>query len=259
MAYGAPEPHPRSRGSAGPGAVERVEGPRPSHRTPMPPDPTEPEYSSRQSLFHPTFRWRLEGDALVVTPLAPDHAAPRGWAGRLAARFQIVDGGAGHPSWPERMPLMDITEIRVRFDPTRFDTNRYRCDLKGSGGANATLFSTSAQAPMVFRDQAASFSPFISALVERTQRVRPQVRIGAGLSGAAFVLEHGAVLLAVVALVSVLDLAGVPALGSVWVKGLVVAGSIGPLLLYSWRNRPRDLSLPLDPNVAPAPKAAPDP
>ena len=50
------------------------------------------------------------------------------WSG-----IKIEPGGAA------RFPYADITEVRLSFDPTRFDTRRHRCDVRSAGGARHAL------------------------------------------------------------------------------------------------------------------------
>ncbi len=47
--------------------------------------------------------------------------------------IKIEPGGAA------RFPYASITEVRLSFDPTRFDTRRYRCDVRGAGGDGHAL------------------------------------------------------------------------------------------------------------------------
>jgi len=180
-------------------------------------------YSARRNIREAEIGWQLSDDALICE------------AGPLAAVGEY---------WPKRVPYAEISAIRVRFDPTRFDTNRYRCDLRGPEGARYTLYSSSYAGFADFTDQGDSFSPFVRELMARVQRARPSAEVTTGLSWPAYLLQHGLVLIALLVLVTVLGIAGMPGFGSIWVKLALVVGYAGMLWRHARRNWPQDLSLP---------------
>jgi hypothetical protein len=144
------------------------------------------------------------------------------------------------------MPLREITSIRARFDPTRFALDRYRCDLVGEGGARISIFSTHYTGPGQFEDRGDRYARFVRALVLRTQRIRPSVKLTGGLAWPSFLFQHGLLLVALTALVTMLGIAGVPMFGAVWVKFVIILAYAGTVLRYAWVNRPSDMTLPTD-------------
>jgi hypothetical protein len=202
-------------------------------------------YSARRNVLEPVLTWRLADDALACECEGrPFIASKRPLAISILLGLVSWLLIASSKAWPASVPYRDITMIRLRFDPTRFDGNRYRCDLRNGAGARTTIFSTSYAGPGSFEDRAAHYAPFIRVLVQRVQVARPSVKIASGISWPAYVLQHGLLLAALLALVTVLGVAGLPGFGSNWVKLAIIASYGGALWRYARRNWPRDLSLP---------------
>ena len=88
-------------------------------------------HASRANIFQTEARWRLGADALVREGGEPANAPWYAHAARIFLRviwpwtgIKIEPGGAA------RFPYAGITELRLSFDPTRFDTRRHRCDVR---------------------------------------------------------------------------------------------------------------------------------
>jgi hypothetical protein len=190
----------------------------------------EPSFVARAGALEPCLRWRLTGDALLCE---------RGAAPALARWLRVRRN-----PWPERVPLREIASIRARFDPTRFAPDRYRCDLRGEDGARISIFSSHYAGPGQFQDHGEAYAVFVRALVLRTQRVHPSVKLAGGLSWPAFVLQHGLLLASLVALATMLGIAGFPLFASPWAKLAIILTYAGVALRYAWTNLPRDLTLP---------------
>jgi hypothetical protein len=212
-----------------------------------PSDTTELTFSARRSALEPCLHWRLTHDALHCAR-DPEPAAPPMRRGlRLALRVLLpwlrttLDD-----RWPEHVPLREITSIRARFDPTRFDRNRYRCDLRGPDGARISIFSTHYVRPGEFDDRGDRYAAFVSHLARRAQRARPSVKLTTGLPWPSYLLQHGVLLASLIALMTMLGTAGLPLFGLIWVKLAVIAAYLGVLLRYAWVNIPQDLTLPPD-------------
>jgi len=195
-------------------------------------DSREVAFAARRSAVEPCLTWRLTQDSLLCERAA-------GPASRLAWLAAMPND-----HWPARQPLAEIASIRLRFDPTRFADNRYRCDLRARNGARTSIFSTHYAGPGDFEDRAEDYAAFVSALTERTQRLNPSVRLVGGLSWPAYLFQHAFVLAALIALVTMLGIAGVPLLGSAWVKLAIVMTYAGVALRYARINVPKDFSLP---------------
>lgn len=142
------------------------------------------------------------------------------------------------------MPLSEITSIQARFDPTRFDRDRYRCDLRGANGARMSIFSTHYVSPRTFDDRRDQYRAFVSALALRVQSTRPSVKLRTGLSWPSYLLQHGLLLAALIVLTTMLGIAGLPPFGLIWVKLAIIATYAGTMLRYVWVNFPKDLTLP---------------
>jgi hypothetical protein len=205
----------------------------------------DPRYCARRSVLEPQLAWRLSGDALLCErDGAPFTTPQRSRAmGILRVLLPVLLLLPRH-GWPARMAYRDIIAIRVHYDPTRFDHKRYRCDLRGIGGARTALFSTSYTGPGSFEDRSDGFTPFVHELVLRVQHANPAARVATGLSWPTYILQHGLVLAALLGLVAMLGVAGIPAFGSFWVKLAIIACYGGMLWRYARRNRPKDLTLP---------------
>lgn len=189
-------------------------------------------FSARPGVLEPCLRWRLSGDELLCE--------------REATHVRLLPGlrRSQHNRWPERIPLGRIESIRARFDPTRFALYRYRCDLVSDAGARISVFSSHYVGPGQFEDRGEEYAVFVQALVLRTQRIHPSVKLAGGLSWPSYLLQHGLLLVALVALMTMLGIAGAPMIGSGWAKLAVIFTYAGVALRYGWVNIPRDLTLP---------------
>jgi len=210
-----------------------------------PSDTTEMTFSARRSALEPCLHWRLTHDALHCMR-GPDPAAPPMRSRiRLALRILLPRLRTTlDDRWPEHIPLREITSIRTRFDPTRFDRNRYRCDLRGPDGARISIFSTHYVRPGEFDDRADQYAAFIGHLARRVRKAHPSVRLTTGLSWPSYLLQHGFLLASLIALLMMLGAAGLPPFGLIWVKLAIIATYLGVLLRYARVNIPRDLTLP---------------
>lgn len=173
-------------------------------------------YRSRASVLEDEATWTLAPDALE----------------RVAA---------GAPAL--RLPYRDIAELRLVYDPTRFDTNRYRCDLTTVGGRRATLRSTHYVSLGDFEDRAASYSPFVRELVRRVGEAAPRCRFRAGKRAWVFWAEHIFLLTMLLLLAGVLMAIGnfpLPTIAAI--KLAIIATYIPIAIKYARRNWPRAFS-----------------
>jgi hypothetical protein len=148
---------------------------------------------------------------------------------------------AGAPT--QRLPYRDIVELRLVYDPTRFDTNRYRCDLTPVTGRRATLKSTHYVSVGNFEDRAASYSPFVRELVRRVGEAAPRCRFRAGKRAWVFWAEHIFLLTTLLLLAGVLMMIGNFALPTIaTIKLAIIATYIPIVIKYATRNWPRAFS-----------------
>jgi hypothetical protein len=208
-------------------------------------DASADTFATRKSVLEPETIWRLTPDALVRERL---EGPPKSiWAKIIETVWRILfpwGESLGGDKWPDTVPYDQIASIRVRFDPTRVDRVRERCDLVHANGARVSLFSTRYVGFANFEDQAAVYKPFINELTRRTLAVRPQTSIHSGLTWPSYIVQHGFLLAALLALVSILGVAGFPALGTIWAKIIIALSYVGVLWAYARRNVPRKLNPP---------------
>lgn len=170
-------------------------------------------YTTRKSVLTRETTWRLTKDSLVREV----HGEPvsSGWRTFIEIAWRILfpwSRPLGDESWPNAFPFEQIVSIRTRFDPTRFDLKRERCDLIDAQGRRVSLFSTRYVSAGNFADQSQIYAPFVGELTRRVIAARPQTLVSSGLSWPAYLTQHGLLLLAILALASVLAIAGVPGL-----------------------------------------------
>ncbi len=189
-------------------------------------------FTARRSELEPCLCWRLTRDALICE------------RGAVPKSLLSWTRGSSLDQWPPAIPLSDIVSIRLRFDPTRFASNRFRCDLQSGSGARISIFSTHYAGPGRFEDRADQYASFMRALIVRVQKLRPSVEMRGGVSWPAYLVQHGLLLLSLIALVAMLGIAGVPMFGQAWVKFAIVLTYIGLAVRYAWINIPRSLALP---------------
>ena len=210
--------------------------------------PSSQTYATRKSALARETIWRLTPDAFVRE--AAGEAPPRGWRTFIEILWRVVfpwGGPLDDELWPDVTPYDEITSIRTRFDPTRFDRNRERCDLTDRQGRRVSLFSTRYMGVGDFEDQSKTYAPFVAELTRRVIASRPETPIYEGLSWTAYLLQHGVLLVALLALASILSVAGMPGLGTIWAKIVITLSYAGTMWAYATRNRPRKVNPPQRP------------
>jgi hypothetical protein len=220
--------------------------------------PEPATYRSRSSAFDPAILWRLTDDALVREVVGTPPSKRLRMA--VAVLLRMVLPWMRSPlfdRWPDKVPYRDIESIRLTFDPTRFDRNRYRCELRGSAGARASIFSTSYVSLANFADQPEPYRVFMNSLIERVQRARPEIPILGGLSWLQFIGQFAFLFATLMLVVVVVFLAGLPGLVAISAKLAVLAGSLGLLWRYAYRNWPRTVT-PLQERAATSQRAPGD-
>ncbi len=91
---------------------------------------------SRASIFQREATWRLGADALEREGGEP--AAAPWWAHAaryfLRAHLAVERHRGSIPAVRRDFPTRTSRELRLSFDPTRFDTRRHRCDIRMADG-----------------------------------------------------------------------------------------------------------------------------
>ena len=165
------------------------------------------------------------------------------------AGIKIEPGGAA------RFPYAGITELRLSYDPTRVDTRRHRCDVRCAGGERGTLWSTHFAGVADFEDRAATYTPFVRALVAHVAAANPNCAFRAGTRPLAYWAGQLFLLAMAIVAIWVIAMVGGSALSEVtWGKLCVVLGLIPLAFNYARKNRPRRF----EPGAIPA-DVLPDP
>jgi hypothetical protein len=185
------------------------------------------EYANRRAVGAVEHRFILEDDSLLV------------------AR----EGGG-----TVRVPLAAIREIRLHYQPNRYESDVYECTVS-TAGDRWRIFSRYVRGALDFRDQGQEYRAFVTELCARRGRAAPPGRFSAGVSPGRFAGNALAAGAGTAFLLLALTL--LPIGGSLFIALRLVV--ILPLLLVSvlWfvRNRPGRF----DPNAIPAsllPKAS---
>jgi hypothetical protein len=198
-------------------------------------------HSSRANVFQREATWRIGADALERDGGEPADAAWYAHVLRFYLRLlwpwsgiRIDAGGVA------RFPYAHIAEVRVLFDPTRFDAQRHRCDLTLRNGMRATFWSTHYVSVGEFEDRGASYRPFVRALVGHAAAANPACRFRAGKRPLVYWAELIFLLLMAALLVFVLALVGGSGLSDLVLVKLAIVLALLPLLWrYARKNRPR--------------------
>jgi len=201
-------------------------------------------HASRANVFQREATWCLTADALERRGGEPADAP---WSAH-ALRFYLrllwpwsgirIDRGG-----PARFPYREIAEIRLLFDPTRFDAQRHRCDITPRSGTRVSLWSTHYVSVGEFEDRGASYRPFVRALVAHAAAASPACRFRAGKKPLVYWAEQ--IFLAAMAalLVFVLALVGGSGLSDLVLLKLAIVAAMIPLALrYARKNRPRSFA-----------------
>ena len=179
--------------------------------------PDAPTHAQRLRPMQPECRFRIAPDALL-------------WS-----------DAQGQPLG--RVPFADITELRLRFAPSRFAHHRFEAVLRVHDGPAVRIVNQTYAGLANYEDRSASYTPFVLALRQALLRANPALPVHAGVAPARWALD------AVLAAVSAALLAGV-VLRSVqhgpwWLALLsvaLVAGALRWVGGHLWRNRPQRLA-----------------
>ena len=179
------------------------------------PPPLQLEHSVRVSALEPERTWKLRGDTLWI----------------------CTEGQVELP-----IPLSEVCELRLAFEPSRFQLNRFRCYLRNAFGPCATIQNEHFTGFASFHDRTDTYLELVRSLISRIAVINPACRFKAGTSAfnwwlQAVILSTGLMLLGAV----LFFLA--PAIGWLVVVKLALMAVLIPVVI-SWfsRNRPRTFS-----------------
>lgn len=187
------------------------------------------EYRGRATLWSPEQHYVLERDALILTETPISRGKP-----------------AGEPV-TTRIPLSAIVRVRLIYAPGRMESNRFECEIlvRGSGlPPKLRVISLHFRGLADFVDQAATYTPFVRALCERTAAQNPGLAILAGYTLAAYYAGLTVLLLFIVAFGSfvVVEWERLWRIPRAPFRLSLIAGLLLVLLFIYRRNRPRTLA-----------------
>ena len=176
-----------------------------------------PSYVARANVLEYEAIWRLQPEALA-----------------------LQGGPTAGPDVVLRFPYRDIVGVRLSYAPSRFDHARYRCDVRMRSGQQVAILSTHYAGIADFEDRAATYAPFVRALIARVAAANPAASFRSGRSLVAYWLEHAFLLAMVAFMVFALSLTGfAPLSESSWAKFAFIIASIPLLIAYTRKNWPR--------------------
>jgi hypothetical protein len=175
-----------------------------------------PSYVARANALEYEAIWRLQPDAL-----------------------ELQGGPTAGPDVVLRLPYRDIVGVRLSYAPSRFDHARYRCDLRMRSGQQIAILSTHYAGIADFEDRAATYGPFVRALIARVAAANPSASFRSGKNPVTYLLEHLFLFVMVVLLVFVLSMVGFAYVGDTsWVRLFIIVATIPLLIAYTRKNWP---------------------
>jgi len=165
---------------------------------------------------------------------------------RLAPEALVIDYGDGAP--PEVVRFEDISQLRLRYFPTRSQWNRFECLLTVPGRGRFKIANQRYRGVMDFEDRGPEYRAFVRELCLRVADAGAPTRF---LTGRPMwvLLAESAFLAAMLALLGVMLVVVGGVIGALPFVRLVLLAAFLPLLwFYFRRNRPGSF----DPRDVPA-------
>jgi hypothetical protein len=175
----------------------------------------------RATYFETPRTYRIDGDALVVSPL----------------------GTAS-----ESIPLREIVEIRLSHHPARFQPNRFRCRVTPRQGRAHTINNAVWLGPVSEKLLVQEYRDFVGKLCAAVAAANPEARFLRGRSRAALFLENG-ILVALLAILISVWVALKPRLHWFQIVNLALIAVYVPFAVRSWR---KNLPGTFDPRSVPS-------
>lgn len=104
-------------------------------------------------------------------------------------KVEQLPKNGGTPTHDAEIPLSDIQQIKLRYDPTRMQANRYRTTVVVEGQPNRDLFSSSYKSFANFESRGAEYSEFVRQLVLSAAQDNPQLECIKGLGWGGMILS----------------------------------------------------------------------
>ncbi len=176
------------------------------------------EYRARTSLIDSALLYRLDSQTLEIHRVAP------------------ALGSA--PREPERIPLADITRIRIRYFPTRVQRNRFECQILSRLRGSLTLTNEEYLGLYNFADRSQEYRRFVQALCAAVALRNARAHFAGGGNALVLFLEWSFCGGAFLALALVLWTLGGPLRGLVILKLAIIAFYLPTLARYAARSMP---------------------
>jgi len=189
-----------------------MSGPSPHLTTPP---PLHIEHCVRVSALESEHLWKLHGDTLLIaTGGQPDIA----------------------------IQLSSVTMVRIAYEPTRMQLNRYRCYLYNASGKIATIQNEHYKGFASFEDRSPTYVPFLQALIHRIASLSPHCQFATGVSMLRWLANAVFLGLACIFLLIVIFFLHT-AIGSlVIIKIIIVAFFIPAAVSWFMKNKPKTFS-----------------
>jgi hypothetical protein len=186
----------------------------PTTSSPGPP-PLTLQHTVRISALEPERTWKLHGDTLIMAT-------------------------AGQNDIP--IPLQKISQVRLAFEPTRFQRNRFRCHLYNQSYIAATIQNESYKGIATFEDQSESYTEFLNTLIPRIGSLSPNAKFITGTSHLAWIGNAIFITFSFSLLLLVLFLMASAFPPLIIVKLILIAFFIPTLFRWFKRNKPSSFS-----------------
>ena len=197
-------------------------------------------HTARSDMFQRAATWRLGPQALEREGGQPADAP---WWAHLMRNglFILVPWAIRRlePGGSARFPYASIVELRLCFDPTRFDKARHRCGVRLADGQKASFYSSHFVSVGDFEDRAATYGPLVRGLIARIAAANPGCRFRSGKPPFTYWAELIFLLAMFALLVFVLGLVGGAGLSELVLVKLAIVVSFIPLaIMYTRKNWP---------------------
>lgn len=88
------------------------------------------------------------------------------------------------------IPYSYIQSIRLSYNPLRYRTYNYECEIITYHQIKLKILSTSYHSFANFTNQASSYNPFVKELVKQTYEANPLCKVYSGLSKTKFIISY---------------------------------------------------------------------
>ncbi len=139
----------------------------------------------------------------------------------------------------ELLPLAGLTEIRLRFFPTRFQRNRYECLLHWDHGRHLKICNQFFAGMADFKDQSGEYVRWVHELHRQSISANPNCHYFAGLSKLRYFI-NATFLVSIALLLIILMVLMASTLPAIAIIKLIIVACYLPILVQ-WlrRNKPR--------------------